>query len=571
MRKFGTCAVSLPTLLLSCILSAGPLQAEPKDLPRPSLAERTEFRIWLRDESVVTLRRMLAIAGIPSVPDTVAERYDLQLVEAVRQFQRRERLANTGLPRKATISRLNDIARFAAAGLTQDGERATASTAPKKAEPAPVAKIDPATASSRKTDQSPAVPSTPAPTAAPAASEKTAPAKTAIKGAAKPSVACERHIHDKTAPAELPMVDKNSIDRQREAIARYETIAAAGGFPVVHQPPKLGYCLGQDHPAVASVIDRLVADNYLPATYRGTTAYSQAIVDAVKQFQDAHGLAPSGRVGSDTRAAMNVPIAERLAAMRTSLQRLEKIFARGEWSPDQLRVLVNLPSASVQVLGGNELVAGYRAIVGRDERQSPEFVATIPDIQLVPPWHAPASIVARDIAPRVRKDPRYLQKHNMRALRNGQPVDPARVNWRTGPFPQVEQRPGPHNALGLIRFGTTARGAYYLHGTSDPTLLARSRGKRFLSSGCVRLADPALLAALILGGTQDTDGTSWTLEKLRARIAAHGGGWEPGQRIRLAKAVPLIWTYLTGWASRDGRVHFRPDSYEREEEIATAR
>jgi hypothetical protein len=31
--------------------------------------------------------------------------------------------------------------------------------------------------------------------------------------------------------------------------------------------------------------------------------------------------------------------------------------------------------------------------------------------------------------------------------------------------------------------------------------------------------------------------------------------------IRLAHAVPVAWIYLTGWAMRDGTVHFRNDIY----------
>ena len=591
MRESSQCTNFLPAGVsawcLAFFLSVGAVQAAPHAAPVPTLAENTKFRIWLRGEPVLMLRQMLAVVGLKAAPDTVAERYDLGLVGKVREFQRREKLADTGLPRAVTIAHLNRaVARTLAAQGASPGEPAApgaAATAPAAAAAKdPVA--PPPAAPARAPAASGAPPNAPtasatAATNAPPAGQANAVAKTPAmvdkpltstpKTAAKPSVSCPPPASAKALP-EMPMLDRQSLLRQRDAIARYEKIAAAGGFPVVQKPPKLGYCLGQDHPAVGTAIERLIADGYLPASYRGTTAYTQAVVDAVKQFQDTQGFAPSGQIGSDTRTAMNVPVEERLAAMRTSLQRMEKVFSRGEWSADQLRVLVNLPSASVQVIGGDELLAGYKAIVGRDERQSPEFVATIPDIQLVPSWHVPPSIVARDIAKRVHADPRYLEKNHMRALRGGRPIEASRVNWRAGPFPEVEQRPGPHNALGLMRFGTTNRGAYFLHGTSDPDKVNQSRSKRFLSSGCVRLADPALLASLILRGTPASDGSPWTLEKLRAQIGAPKTGWEPGPRIRLAKPIPLIWTYLTGWVSRDGRVHFRPDSYERQEEVETA-
>jgi murein L,D-transpeptidase YcbB/YkuD len=263
-----------------------------------------------------------------------------------------------------------------------------------------------------------------------------------------------------------------------------------------------------------------------------------------------------------------VPVGERLAALRASLPRLEKILARKDLTPGKLRVLVNGASASVQALNGTDLLAGYKAIVGREARESPEFDSAIPDIQLAPAWHAPRSIIAKDISRHARTEPGYFEKNNMRVLRGGRVINASLVNWRVGPFPDVEQRPGRLNALGPVRFGIANHGRYYLHGTANPALLNRSLAKRFLSSGCVRLADPVQLAALLLRDTRDTDGSPWTVEKLRARIEAHEGGWEPGELIRLAKPVPVIWTYITGWVSRDGRAHFRPDRYERQPEEA---
>jgi murein L,D-transpeptidase YcbB/YkuD len=31
--------------------------------------------------------------------------------------------------------------------------------------------------------------------------------------------------------------------------------------------------------------------------------------------------------------------------------------------------------------------------------------------------------------------------------------------------------------------------------------------------------------------------------------------------VRLAKAIPVAWVYLTGYATSDGTVHFRDDPY----------
>ncbi len=48
----------------------------------------------------------------------------------------------------------------------------------------------------------------------------------------------------------------------------------------------------------------------------------------------------------------------------------------------------------------------------------------------------------------------------------------------------------------------------------------------------------------------------WTARLIQERIAS-------GVRedIKLPKPVPVVWVYMTGWASADGMVHFRDDVY----------
>jgi murein L,D-transpeptidase YcbB/YkuD len=66
---------------------------------------------------------------------------------------------------------------------------------------------------------------------------------------------------------------------------------------------------------------------------------------------------------------------------------------------------------------------------------------------------------------------------------------------------------------------------------------------------------PRDLAAWLL-----EDNPGWGRREIDAAIAN-------GQRsdIRLAHKVPVAWVYLTGWATRDGAIHFRDDVYHRDE------
>jgi murein L,D-transpeptidase YcbB/YkuD len=78
-----------------------------------------------------------------------------------------------------------------------------------------------------------------------------------------------------------------------------------------------------------------------------------------------------------------------------------------------------------------------------------------------------------------------------------------------------------------------------------------SKDYRFESSGCTRVAEPRDLAAWVL---EETPG--WSRREIDAGIAK-------GERkdIRLTRKIPVAWIYLTGWATRDGLIHFRDDIY----------
>ena len=74
---------------------------------------------------------------------------------------------------------------------------------------------------------------------------------------------------------------------------------------------------------------------------------------------------------------------------------------------------------------------------------------------------------------------------------------------------RVRQRPGPKNALGLIKFVFPNEEDVYMHGTPAQALFARSR--RDFSHGCVRVADPVALAEWVL-----QDRPEWTRDRILA-------------------------------------------------------
>ena len=102
------------------------------------------------------------------------------------------------------------------------------------------------------------------------------------------------------------------------------------------------------------------------------------------------------------------------------------------------------------------------------------------------------------ILPALDRDPGYLERHDMEIVSG--PGDDARpvpvtaetiAQLRQGKL-RVRQRPGPKNALGLVKFVFPNDYNVYLHGTPAPELFKRAR--RDFSHGCVGVEDPVALA-----------------------------------------------------------------------------
>ena len=346
------------------------------------------------------------------------------------------------------------------------------------------------------------------------------------------------------------MFDSKSAERMGNALARYKSMQNA--LP----PGPIAIHAKITPNVIRSVAARLIAEGFLPANYRSGNKSDAVMREAVHKWQRDYGLSETGVLDLATRVELNVPMSVRVRQLEASISRVKALHPL----PARFYVIVNAAAARVQIVDGDAVREGLPAIVGKDTRKTPEFVSRIPYLQLMPTWTPTRSIVRKEIVPLVRRDQGYLARHQMRAMFGHRVVEPSAVNWRRGPFPTIVQRPGPENPLGFIRFGIGNGGAYYIHGTPQTNLLARSLRYRFLSHGCVRLADPVSFGAILLQHSNP----SWTVDELRAHIEHFDGGWQPGERISLVVPVPVYWIYLTAWTTADGQTHFRRDMYGRD-------
>jgi L,D-transpeptidase YcbB len=388
---------------------------------------------------------------------------------------------------------------------------------------------------------------TPAPKPKPqAAPVQTQPVQTqpaaAQPAAAQPAAQVLAHV----SASPVPTLDEGTAQRMAAAMLTYSGLEVRGGWPIL--PATIKLVPGARGSDVVLLRKRLAMTEDLAADKINGDVFDDAVAAAVRHFQIRHGLPETGSVGPTTLAALNVPVSKRLHQLAASIDRLSAMdVAFGE-----RYVVVNIPSAVAEAVEGDHVVRRYVVVVGKTDRPSPTLTTMITTVNLNPTWTVPLSIAKKDIITKMRKDPGYLARMHIRPLDGqGNEIDAKLIDWNSDRSPNftLRQDSGTWNALGAVRIDMPNPYSVYMHDTNHKNLF--SNDYRFESSGCTRVAEVRDLAAWLLA-----DNPGWSRREIDAGI-------EKGQRtdIRLTHKVPVAWTYLTGWATRDGNIHFRDDVY----------
>jgi len=123
----------------------------------------------------------------------------------------------------------------------------------------------------------------------------------------------------------------------------------------------------------------------------------------------------------------------------------------------------------------------------------------------------------------------------------------------------VRQKPGPTNALGLVKLMFPNEYNVYLHSTPASELFSRTR--RDFSHGCIRVEKPAELTAWVL-----RKNPGWTLERVQEGMQKGGDN----VTVKLAQRVPVFIVYGTAIAYENDEVHFFDDLYGHDAKLAVA-
>ena len=342
----------------------------------------------------------------------------------------------------------------------------------------------------------------------------------------------------------IPTLSSSTVDEILGAIAWYEEIVAAGGWGSV--PRGFGLRIGSNGHAVESLRERLTLSGDLPIGAGLSDRFDSYVESAVIRFQRRHGLPADGIVDNRTLDTLNVPASMRLRQLRENLSRIRALTGLSS-----RYVLVNIPAARIEAVDSGRVIQRHTAIVGRVSRKTPIISSKIYEFNLNPYWHAPVSIVKRDIIPLVRDDPYYLQKQRIRIYDGGTELDPSDIDWESDEAVRYRfrQDPGRVNAMGTVRINFPNPHAVYMHDTPQQSLF--NKLLRFDSSGCVRVQN---VRDLLVWLASETPG--WSRRSLEDAILS-------GERIdvKLSRPVPVHLAYISAWSS-GGVVNFRDDIYD---------
>ncbi|TCT11496.1 murein L,D-transpeptidase YcbB/YkuD [Tepidamorphus gemmatus] len=346
-----------------------------------------------------------------------------------------------------------------------------------------------------------------------------------------------------------PTLSALTADNIQRAIDVYMGIAARGGWGTVPDGPVLR--VGLSHKNVAALRQRLIASGDLSANAGVSNTFDTYVEAAVRRFQMRHGLVPDGLVHDQTLVELNVPVEVRIEQLRTNLVRVRSMSG----DLGERYVMVNIPAAEVEAVENGVVASRHTAVVGREDRQSPLLAKKIQYISFNPFWTVPKSIIQKDIIPKMREDPTYLQRYKIRIFTwRGEEIDPANVDWNSNEAVDymLKQDPGDQNSLGSIRINFPNEHAVYLHDTPQQTLFGQNA--RFHSSGCVRVQNVRQLVDWLLQPNGD-----WSRAKIDT-VVRSGETLD----VTLKRQTPIYFAYITAWATSDGVVHFRPDVYNRD-------
>lgn len=336
--------------------------------------------------------------------------------------------------------------------------------------------------------------------------------------------------NDSTQKKVLPFSFEAKYELLQKALDNYYSIEKNGGWNTIKATRKF-YLKGQVDPVVKQIKQRLRISGDFDSK-DSSSLFTDALVKAVQKAQRRFGYKQNGVVDALLIKQLNVSVEDRIEQLLINMQRLQTFP-----STPGTRLVANIPEYKLHVFEGSNEVFDMDIVVGAETHQTEVFNDEMTCIVFSPCWNVPQSIVENEILPAMEADKNYLRNngYEITGYENGLPV--------------IRQKPGPHNSLGQVKFVFPNDKGIYFHDTPAKGLFQYP--KRTFSHGCIRLAQPAKLAAYLLKSSK-----RWDPEKIKE---AMNSGIE--QTVKLPQPVSVSLTYFTAWIDNEGQLQLREDIY----------
>jgi murein L,D-transpeptidase YcbB/YkuD len=343
--------------------------------------------------------------------------------------------------------------------------------------------------------------------------------------------------------------------RLRSEIQVYDSLRKRGGWPTLN-PVKLPLYYGDTGSDVIALKKSLFAHGDL-VKLTDDDSFDSTLTVALIHFQQRHGLKPDGTCGKNVVKALNVTVEDRITQMLLNLERCR-------WMPNALPdrfLLVNIPEFTLHLIDDRVEKEVMPVVVGKDVHQTVSFSGSMRTVVFHPYWVVPSGILYDEIIPAAIRSTSYIKRNNMEVVGgSGGKIPSSSVNWknyRRSGFPyKVQQRPGPDNPLGEVKFLFPNNYSIYLHDSPSKSLFGKE--KRTFSHGCIRVGDARRLAEFVLADE------GWSVQAVDSAFKTRKERW-----VKLKRDLPVYIVYFTSWVDQKGVLHFREDIYGRDERLRT--
>lgn len=339
---------------------------------------------------------------------------------------------------------------------------------------------------------------------------------------------------------EPDLLDKNEniligqYYKLRAALQKYRQIEKNNDWePIETESQIKKYSPGDSVKTISQIRHRLFVTGDLTRDSK-SNLYDEELKAGILNFKTRNGYKPDYLIGSQHINRMNQPIEKYIQTIKINMERCRWLSPELEKSEEF--IIINIPSFQLFYIKNGQNVLSSRVFVGINMMETVIFSSTISSIVFSPYWNVPQSILENEIKPAMEKDPDYLAKHNL--------------EWNKK---SLRQRPGPKNALGLVKFVFPNTYSIYLHDT--PYKLNFNYEFPRFSHGCINMQKAKELAYSILKNNPE-----WPIEKINK---AMNSGVETAYPLK--KPIPIHIGYFTSWVNDEGKINFYFDIYTKDD------